>query len=104
MIRAEIRSKDLVRKEEFDATKWFSSASAEEIYLLYRTGWCGNRMANTVALALRLSNIAIADVLGYAREVGDFKFEVSINPEDALKWLKENRPEVISLIERYPYD
>lgn len=104
MIRAEIRSKDLVRKEEFDATKWFSSASAEDIDNLFKLGLQGNRMANTVALALRLSNIFIADVLGYTREVGDFKFEVSINPEDALKWLKENRPEVANFIERHQND
>jgi hypothetical protein len=100
VIAAEIHSDDSVAATTFDALQWFRSALDQEIADLAAIEWGGDYAADHVAIALDHENIDIHRVFDYlaarnrANPGDPIGFEVHIKEEDALEWLKENRPEL----------
>jgi len=61
MIRAEVHSDDYVRQVKFDATKWFESASDQEIINLINCDFGGDYPADSVAENLSVFNQELSD-------------------------------------------
>lgn len=86
MISAEIHSDDFKFRVDFDATPWFEQATHEQIAALIRCNWRGDYAADDVATFFENVNPKIENLLDYCRR-SDFGFEVSVDAEEALKWL-----------------
>jgi hypothetical protein len=99
-IRAEVHSDDRVHEVKFDAMKWFEQASDQEILdLANEAGWGGDREADAVALHLEDENEEIEALMEYVRAQDAGGFECHVNVEDAMRWLKANKPQVFSQLE-----
>jgi len=97
-IAAECHSDDYIYEVKFDAEEWFKQASADEIGDLILCDWRGDYPADEVALHMQQHDPRISELLTYVQKVGEFKdmgFEVSVNEDDAIKWLKKHRPEIV---------
>ena len=95
MIRAECHSDDRVVEVEFDATPWFQQASDKSIIELAEIDWGLDYASDDVAEKLAESNEEIAEMFKYISIVQRTKhmgFECTVNEDDALKWIAENRP------------
>jgi hypothetical protein len=95
-IQAEVHSDDFCMQTQFDSLPWFEQASDEEILELIACNWRGDYPADNVAHFISSENTRVRNVLTYvetAYEVtGKIGFEVSVNDDDALVWLKQHRP------------
>ncbi|WP_415913353.1 hypothetical protein [Neptuniibacter sp. QD37_11] len=83
---------------EFDALPWFKQASDKEIKDLANIHWREDFAADAVAEYMIPHDKGVADVFGFANRVHGtpaYKdrdgFEVSVDSEAALAWLKTNR-------------
>lgn len=92
-ISAEAHSDDRVFEVEFDAADWFAQASDEEITALAEIEWRGDREADEVAEYFT-SNSELATLFDYVGKKGNIGFECSIDPDDAMAWVKQHRPEL----------
>ena len=92
MIKAEVHSDDFIFKEEFDATKWFEQASEKEILDLAKCDWGGDYPADNVARESVDWFDGIANVLDYCTRKTDMGFECHVDGDEALTWLRNNRP------------
>lgn len=98
MIRAEAHSDDYAVEVAFDAEPWFAAASDEEIRDLATEGpgWGASYAADEVARELASSNRDLEMLFWYLDHLSGTQracgFEVYINEQDALLWLRENRP------------
>lgn len=103
MIKAECHSDDFRMEASFDATRWFEQASDQEITALAECGWRGDYPADEVAR--HFEDDATRDVFEYLAVKpkmpnGDpVGFECSVSEEDALAWLRVNRPDLAARIE-----
>ena len=97
-ITAECHSDDYLYQVEFDAKPWFEKATPEEIANLIECNWRGDYPADDVALYMKQFVPKLQVLLEYVTAVGmyrDMGFEVSVNEDEALIWLKKNRPEIV---------
>ena len=98
MIKAECHSDDYLIEVQFDATPWFEQAEDDEIQALIDCDWRGDYPADAVALHMQDQNKKLKALFEYvvaAKDIGDgMGFEVAVDETSALKWLKENRPEI----------
>jgi hypothetical protein len=98
MICAEVHSDDYVRQVKFDATKWFESASDQEIINLINCDFGGDYPADRVAENLSVFNQELSDFFSYFDDKpvmlnGDtVGFECHVNVNEAESWIKNNRP------------
>lgn len=100
MIKAECHSDDFVQTASFDATRFFEQAAQQEIEDLARCGWRGDYPADHVAeFSCDLSGNEdlrrVFDYLGTRPRMisGDtVGFECIVDEDQALCWLKDNRP------------
>ena len=90
-INAEVHSDDFVFDVAFDATSWFKQASNQEILNLAMCNWGGDYVADEVAQYLSETNKDIENLLDYVTKK-NLGFECHVNKNDALKWLKKNKP------------
>lgn len=97
MISAEIHSDDFVFKVKFDAIPWFKQATYEEITALIKCDWRGDYAADAVATFFEDTDREIETLLHYCKK-NNFGFEVSINEEEALNWLKTYRPHIHQML------
>lgn len=109
MITAETHSDDYAVEVDFDATPYFKQASDEDLARLIECGFEGDYPADWVAENLADTNPEIAAMFTYleARNKASRKsigFEVSVDPDEALAWLKQNRPSVFSHIDLAQHD
>jgi len=98
-ISAECHSDDRVVEVEFDATRWFQEASVDDILDLARCGWRGDIPSDQVAIKMADVNEEIAEMFEYVHIVGKrttMGFECSVNEDDAMSWLADNRPDVLN--------
>jgi hypothetical protein len=97
MINAECHSGDFAVEVNFDATKWFEQATDKAIVDLIDCGWGGDYPADDVAMFMADDNQTIEDMFKYLElrnPIDCFGFECNVNPDDAMTWLKNNRPEI----------
>lgn len=95
MIKAECHSDDRCIEVNFDATPWFEQASEKEILDLANCGWRGDYPSDAVAHFMADLNDEVAEMfsyLGMRAKIETIGFECSVNSEDALIWLRANRP------------
>lgn len=102
MIRAEVHDDDFKISSMFDATPWFEQASNQEILELAQINWRGGIAADCVAEFFEGRNVGaphtVDDVFNMI-SVLDIGYEVSIEPCDAMSWVKKNRPHLMDKID-----
>ena len=95
-IEAEVHDDDHRMSVNFDAGAWFSQASDQEIIDLHETEWRGDEAADVVALFFEDKNEEIGALMVFCRSTQGTHhpvgFECSVNEDDAMDWLKHNRP------------
>lgn len=95
-VQAETHSDDYRFEINFDAEPWFQQASDEEIINLLACGFRGDYPADAVALYFEDSNLLIRNMLAYCLSTKDLRqsvgFECVVDPEDAMRWVKTQRP------------
>lgn len=95
MINAECHSDDRAVEVSFDATPWFEQANEEQILSLARCEWRGDYPSDAVAHFMAEKNEAVAEMFTYLELRGRIEtigFECSVNQDEAMNWLKANRP------------
>lgn len=95
MIRAEVHDDEFRTSARFDATAWFEQASDKDILDLAKIDWRGDYAADVVAEFFEGYNVGTPDTVDdvfKAVNVLDTGFEVSVEPEDAVRWVEKNRP------------
>lgn len=95
LVRAEAHSDDQICQSKFFANQWLASASAEEIKSLAREEWGRSQEADAVALSAQ-DNHTVGRLFEYLQicNAGESKttgFECTVNPADALAWLRRHR-------------
>ncbi len=104
-IPAECHSDDGRYEAVFDARPWFEQASDAEILALADVGWGGDYAADAVARFLEDQDADLDRVFDYlsrgptlanGNPVG---FECHVEPEPALRWLREHRPPLAQRLE-----
>ena len=102
MIKAEAHSDDYAVEAEFDATAWFEKATDNEIIELMNCGWGGDYPADDVAIDIAKTNEEVDAIFTHTANIANDPskkdlsgFECHVEEEDALKWLKENRPHLL---------
>lgn len=102
MIRAEVHDDEFRTSARFDATAWFEQASDTEILDLAKIDWRGDYAADAVAEFFEGHNIGTPDTVDdvfKAVNVLDTGFEVSVEPDDAIRWVEKNRPHLMEQID-----
>lgn len=99
MIRAEIHDDNYLASARFDATEWFEQANDEALKALIACQYRGDYAADNVADFFEHQDIGepkTIDNVFQLCEAADIGYEVSIEPEDAIKWIQEHRPHLLS--------
>lgn len=91
----------------FDAAPWFAESSPTAIMALVRQEWTGQPARDAARTLSRLDGYAdLAELLDYKRRYRNdisgkrLEIEIFVDPEDALAWLSEHRPEIHDTINR----
>ena len=96
-VTARVWTDDKVFDIKFNAVSWLKQATKKNIIDLY---WCGfghDYPADKVAHFMADHNIEIASMFQYLEVLkgkNDVGFEVEVNAEQMLQWLKVNKPEL----------
>jgi hypothetical protein len=90
MINAALKTDNGVHEVTFDATPWFEQADVEALRDLAKCDFGGDYPADDVAWWVGDHDETVREVLDYCQEE-DEGFEVHIDKEQALAWLKEHR-------------
>lgn len=101
MIRAEVHDDEFRTSARFDATEWFEQATDDEILELAKIDWRGDYAADCVAEYFEGQNIGAPETIEQvfqATNVLDCGFEVSVEPDDAIRWVEKNRPHLMEQI------
>lgn len=96
IVSAEIHSDDHTRKVGFQANRWFSQASDDEIRELAAIDWENDLEADRIAYFMEALDLEVEKVLDYCRETKhtlkeSIGFEVSVNRDQAMSWLAVHR-------------
>jgi hypothetical protein len=88
----------------FDALEWFKQASDDDILGLsrcnaYEEYWGYDYPSDEVAIWTADINGALSDLFWYQQVSKKGGFECRVDVLDAMKWLKEHRPELATSIE-----
>lgn len=101
-VRASVHTDDFACECDFDATPWLEQAKDSEIIALARIDFGGDYPADVVAMFFdgydRDSNVAVGLLFRYVETSGQ-GFECYVNGGDTIRWLRDNRPYLIGLIE-----
>ena len=98
MIKAECRLDDQTMQVDFDAEPWFSQAGESELNGLYNCGFAGDYQADQVAMDSADWDEELAELFTICDRNAVTGFDCSINKDQAVAWLKENRPEIIRTV------
>jgi hypothetical protein len=99
-IGAEVHSDDYHATADFDATPWFEQATDRQISDLADAGWRGDYPADVIAEWIHESSLdagvdAVFDYIATADLPKDYSgFEVSVDEDQARRWVAINRPEL----------
>jgi hypothetical protein len=97
-IEAETHSDDRRFEVEFDARKWFEQASDEAILKLAEVNFGGDYPADDIAQWMAGHHPQIRDMFKYISVMDDVGYEVYVNEESALAWLRHNRPKLVNRV------
>lgn len=104
MIRAEAHSDDRAVEVKFDATPYFKVAGDLEILQIVKCGYRGDYPTDRIAEAYPdrdETNTKLKEMFKYIEIAGRVRtmgFEVSVEEDDLLKWVKVNRPAIVQPI------
>jgi hypothetical protein len=106
-IPAEVHTDCRTAEAKFDAERWFEQASDEDILQLNDCGWGGDLPADEVAEyfsdgKLDPNVVEVFNVLHILRRKDDIGFECHVEEEEAIAWLKKNRPWLHAIIVEQP--
>ena len=107
MIRAEAHSDDRAVEVKFDATPYFKVAGDLEILQIVKCGYSGDYSTDRIAEAYPdrdETNTKLTEMFKYIEIAGRVRtmgFEVSVEEDDLLKWIRPNRPTLIPMITKY---
>lgn len=109
MISARTHTDDHAIEVEFDATPYFAKAPEENLARLIECGFGGDYPADWVAQNLAETQPEIAAMFTYldARNRASRKsigYEVQVDEEQALGWLRQNRRSVLHTLNQGDYD
>jgi len=100
-ITSECHTDDHNVEAQFDAVPWFKKASQEDIVDLAICGWGGDYPADEVAHFMADHVARIADMFKYMEIISQNRakkdccgFECHVGSDEALSWLRYNRPSV----------
>lgn len=83
---------------DFDANRYFSQASDEELRRLAAVDFCHDDYSDEVALFMASFDSRVQRVFDYLEVADKGGFECAINEVDAMSWLKAHREGVWALI------
>lgn len=93
-VRANVISDDGNERVAFDATPFFEAAHAEELAALVRSEFQASEAADNVARHMEERDEDLGAFFYYVRQ-HDVGYEVYVNKEEALAYLRARRPDVI---------
>lgn len=103
-VSASVHSDDWVYDVSFDATPYFEASSDETLAGLLDTDFAHSYEADYVALAFIYEddedvpyNSDIAVLMDYVHERDGLGFEVIVDRDEALAWLRTHRPQALAL-------
>ena len=102
VIPAEVHRDDFQFEASFDALEWFKQASDEEILALAACDWGGDYPADEVAQffdTLAFYNPEVGCVLDNTTAEEGMGFECHVESAAAMRWLKDNKPNLWLTIE-----
>lgn len=97
VIKAEAHSDDHAVEVEFDADTWFKQATDQEIVDLVCCEFGGDYPADAVARDSAVWVFKLADMFTYIEirhKVEAMGFECHVDANDAVAWIKDNRPSI----------
>jgi hypothetical protein len=99
VVSATIHSDDHHSVAAFQANRWLSDASDDQIKELFAISWGGDLEADEVAYFMEPLDLSVELALDYSRTgkqlSGDpMGFEVHVDGTEALAWLSAHRPEL----------
>jgi len=104
---AEVHSDDHVHEVDFNAAAWFEKATEQEILDLVGCDWGGDYPADAVAEFMQTKDHRIRDLFDYLDRMNHgcetsgrdtVGFECHVDPDDAMEWLSQYRPDVLERI------
>jgi len=97
-VKAECHTDDHAATADFDAAPWFKNADDKDILELVECGFGGDYPADNVAIWMATHNIDIKRMFQYleTRRTG---FECHVDPTQAVRWIKERRPHLMTAVE-----
>lgn len=97
MIRAELHDDNYNASARFDATEWFEQASDEQLKDLIECNYAYDYPADSVGEYFAGKAVGephtIDDIFTVCQTL-DLGFEVSIESEDAINWIREHKPQL----------
>lgn len=102
VIRAEVHDDELRTSARFDATAWFEQASDKDILDLARVDWREGEAAYAIPVFFEGYDVGTPDTVDdvfAAVNILDTGYEVTVEPEDAIRWVERNRPHLMDAIQ-----
>ncbi len=103
-VKAKIKTDDHVFDLVVDITDWLNQASEKEILDVVNCEFGHDYPTDSIAFFLLDKNDDVDEMFTYLeimskRTHDNVGFEVDVNQEEMLEWLRENKPEIYSKIE-----
>ncbi len=104
MIKANVHDDDERFSINFDATLWFEDASDGSIKELAKYDWGYDYTADAVAQYMVIHDDQVNNFFDYIEALAVLSgassagFECYVNTEDAIVWIKANRPHLLEKI------
>lgn len=103
-VPSEVHSVDQKRSAMFDASYWLASNTDDEILAVAQCDWHNDQLVTNVAQYMCRFSPTVRDVFAYLEQwpAGSAlaKAECVIDKDQALQWLRENRPALLGRILR----
>lgn len=102
VIRAEMHDDEFRTSARFDATEWFEQASDKDILDLAEIDWREGPAADSIAEFFEGFHVGTPDTVDdvfRTVNVLDTDYEVSVEPEGAIRWVEKNRPHLMDAIQ-----
>jgi hypothetical protein len=102
-INAECHSDDFAVEVKFDAEEWFKTADDDMIKDLASCDWGGDYAADRVAMEMAIVDEEINKMFDYVNAREEIGFECHVDENDAMAWLRENKPALYAKIKETIY-
>jgi hypothetical protein len=106
-VKAECHTDDHKYEVDFDAAPYFTAATDEEIRALARADWCSSSESDAVAEFCAEGQERLEQLFDYLSHAPTMPlsddhvgFECTVDEQDAIAWLKANRPALADELSR----